>query len=90
MSIASSRKDVRSAALSIIASLVEMVHTSDAFETFRLPVDGYQTLVLETRGVATLSTGHSVLKNSLQVILTETEGASQAWEGLFAYFCSLC
>jgi hypothetical protein len=37
-----------------------------------------------------LSTGHSVLKNSLHVILTETEGASQAWKGLFAYFCSLC
>jgi hypothetical protein len=81
--VASSRTDARSAGMSILASLVEMVHASDAFETFRFPVDVYQDLVTESRNIANLTTGHASLRTALRVISIRSDGITAAWNQLF-------
>jgi hypothetical protein len=87
--LASSRKDLRSVGVTVIASLIEMVRTSDAFEKFALPKDGYQALVNAPRAVPILSNGHACLKNALRVITLDTDGAKSAWDELFDYFWAL-
>jgi hypothetical protein len=87
--LASSKRDVRSFGVSLLASLIEMVRTSQAFGICDLPCDEYQALVIEARSLPTLTTGHSVLKNILRVIPIVTEGSRQAWDKLFDYFCLL-
>jgi hypothetical protein len=81
--LASPKKDVRSAGISIIASVVEMVHVSDAFETFRVPVDNYQDVVTQAHSVPTLSTGHPALTSALRVIPIRSDGTKDAWDSLF-------
>lgn len=86
--LASSNKNIRRAGVSILTSLLGIIHAAD-FTARQLPVDRYLQLVTEASNAANLTTAHSTITNNLKAITELTEGLTDASEILCKYFASL-
>ncbi|KAH0791301.1 GTPase-activator protein [Histomonas meleagridis] len=87
--LASSNKDIRLKGVSILSSLLEIVHSSEMFLDFNLPVSEYQSLVTEAHRVPILKTADNSIKIHLKVIYEEREAMDNAFNTLFPYFLAL-
>lgn len=89
MFLASSNNEIRQKGVSIISSLLEIVHTSNAFDAYPLPKAEYQILISEARRAVKLTTAHNAIKNGLKIILEDSEAKDKAYNALFPYFLVL-
>jgi hypothetical protein len=53
---ACSKRDVRLVGINVLASMVAIVHSSEAFADCDIPVDKYERLVADARRAASLTT----------------------------------
>ncbi|KAH0792978.1 GTPase-activator protein [Histomonas meleagridis] len=86
MFLASSQKELRLYGVSIISSILEIVHN---IESIDFPIDSYQKLLFEARRTPILTTAHNSIKNGLREIPKATKGISKSFETLFPYFLAL-
>jgi hypothetical protein len=78
-------RKVRQAGISILTSLLAIIHSSDAFTNCDFPLDQCETFAADVQQVPRLITGHSCTKTALRVIPLSSAGMKAALEALFDY-----
>jgi hypothetical protein len=66
---------------------LQIVHASDAFAGFALPIDNHLALMTDARALPALSTRHTCTKKALRAVAVDPQGASVARDTLFDSLC---
>ena len=91
MFLATDDKNMKSAGITILSSLLEIVHTSDEFSQFPFPTDEYQSLIMEARrSPSVLNTqSNTTIMNTFRELKTPNAGVHGAGQALYPYFLAL-
>lgn len=91
MFLATDDKTVKSAGVTILSSLLEIVHTSDEFAQFPFPTNEYQSLVMEARrNPLVLNTqSNTTIMNTFRELEIPNTAVRGAGHALYPYFMAL-